>query len=151
MSRRSSIAMILAVAVTLGALREFLFVNLNYQLDHVLRATDQSFAHSMFQRWTDEWTGPALLRLKWGLGLVFTALMLGLTLLLARRLFGDHRYAPHIITGYVLVGALALALNFASTWAPPLEVLAVKLLHTLQYPVLLLVLWAASPLAWRRS
>lgn len=143
MNRSGTIALFATVGIALGALREFLFVNLNYQLDHVERGTEFSYAHSLFQQWTAGWDLGDLTRLKWSLALLFISLMLGLALLLARLLAGDHRYTPGIVLGYLSAGAVALLLHALAPWVPPLEGTSVKVLHMLQYPVVLFFVWAA--------
>jgi hypothetical protein len=142
MSRRGWIVLIALAAIVLGALREFLFVNLNYQIDHVERATDFSYAHTLFQGWVQGWGLPALQRAKWALALGFIGAMLGLAIGLARLLAGDHRHARALALGYAAAGGLALLLHAAAPWQPPLEAASVQLLHMLQYPVVLFFFWA---------
>lgn len=142
MNRRSWIALIAAAAIALGALREFLFVNLNYQIDHVERSTAFSYAHSSFQQWTHGWGLAALIRLKWAVALFFVAAMLLLAIGFARLLAGGLHHARAILIGYVLAGSLALVLHVCAPWLPPLEDASVKLLHMLQYPVVLFFIWA---------
>ena len=143
MNRSGTIALFALAGIALGALREFLFVNLNYQLDHVERATEFSYAHSIFQRWTMGWDLNDLTRLKWTLALLFIAVMLGLALLLARLLTGDHRYTPGIVLGYLSAGAVALLFHALARTTPAFEGTSVKVLHMLQYPVVLFFVWAA--------
>ena len=143
--RRLAIIAILFVGVALGALREFLFINLNYQIDHVARHTPFSFAHSMFQGWVGGFHLHALIRLKWTLAFAFIALMWLLCVLLARALLGTHRRARLVTFFFLVVGFVALILHFASRYAMPgFATVSVKLLHTLQFPVMLFFLWAAS-------
>ncbi|MBP6390366.1 MAG: hypothetical protein KA352_05710 [Flavobacteriales bacterium] len=142
MNRRGGIALLVAVAVVLGALREFLFVNLNYQLDHVARGTPFSYAHSLFQGWTQGLGVAGLTALKWAAAFFFVLLMTGLSVLAARLLFGDHRYLRLIAVAVGCTALLALLLHVLS-----LEMAAVKLLHALQYPVMLLALVLIRPLA----
>lgn len=144
MSRRMRLALIVALAVALGSLREFLFVNLNYQIDHVQRHTAYSYAHSAFQSWTAGMRGASLVRLKWSAGFLFTASMLTLTILFSRAVTGSHRRARTIIGLFVVTAALAFALHGLAHWWPPLGTVGVKLLHLLQFPVLLFFVWAAE-------
>lgn len=146
MSRRGTLVVILVMGVVLGALREFLFVNLNYQIDHVMRSTDVSYAHSAFQEFVSGWSLATLLRSKWATAVLFIALMLGLALLFARVMSGSHRHAGLIVLGFIIIAGTALLLNLLSTWIPALELAAVKLLHLLQYPVLLFFVWAGLTL-----
>ena len=142
---------VLAAAVALGALREFLFVNLNYQIDHVGRHTPFSYAHSLFRGWTEGMGLATLLRWKWALAIAFIALNWGLCLLMLRVLFGRYRYAWAVSAVIGSVGLLALCFHFIGRWVPGLEDVSVRLLHAIQYPVLLIVIWAASGLAPQRT
>ncbi|MBK8338968.1 MAG: hypothetical protein IPK99_02665 [Flavobacteriales bacterium] len=123
-------------------MREFLFVNLNYQLDHVARNTPFSYAHSRFQGWTQGIGLGGLTALKWSAAFFFILLMTSLSVIAARLLFGDHRYLRVIAFAVGAVALLALLLHSLS-----LELAAVKLLHALQYPVILLALVLVRPLA----
>lgn len=137
-------ALLLGVSIGLGALREFLFVNLNYQLDHLSRGSAWSYAHSAFQSAVSGWDLPALIRLKWLLALLFIGLTLGLTLWLAWVRFGDHRLARPVLLAFALLGGLALLLHFGAARLPFLHLISVQLLHALQYPVPLLLVLAVS-------
>lgn len=148
MSRRTVVILLCALAsLGLGAAREFLFINLNYEIDHVARHTPFSFAHSMFRGWVLGWPLARLVLLKWVLALAFIAAMLGLSLFLARALFAPRRIDRPIIVVFVAIALVALVLHGLAHWLPGAETVSVKLLHLLQYPVLLFFLWAASMLA----
>ncbi len=152
MGKRSTLVACLLLALVLGGLREFLFVNLNYQLDHVARRTEFSFAHSIFQRWTNDWSLGDLTVLKWTMACASTASMCLLCVWLARALFAPRRFDKWILLAYGAIGLFAFLLHLSARWfAPPLEVVSVKLLHALQYPVVLIFLWAASNLDRRRT
>lgn len=140
-ARRVRIAIIALLAIGAGALREFMFLNLYYQIDFVQHDRMVSYAHSMFQGWTQGMDLAALIRLKWVLSVGFAAGMLGLAIVLARLRFGDHRYTRTLIFGYVGLGLLALALHVAGGAA---ALAGMKLLHALQYPVVLILIWAGS-------
>ncbi|MEO8069314.1 MAG: hypothetical protein ABI599_16570 [Flavobacteriales bacterium] len=146
MKRTLAIIVLLGTAVALGALREFLFLNLNYQLDHVQRATEFSYAHSIFQGWTQGWSLGRLIAFKWSLAVGYVVVMTCLGVLMARLLFGHMRYARPMVLAVVAVAACALLLNFLSGWLPPLADVSVKLLHMLQYPIVMLVLLAGKAL-----
>ncbi len=133
----------------LGAVREFLFLNLNYQLDHLQRGTPYSYAHSLFQQWTTGADLSDLTLLKWILAAAYVALMLLMAVLLARVLTGHHHHRRTLVIGTAMAAALALLLHMGATVLPPLEAVAVKLLHALQYPVLLLILLLVLPPAQR--
>ena len=84
------VSLLLMAAIALGSLREFLFVNVNYQIDHVNRATPFSYAHSAFQSRVAGWGTQALVALKWSMAVAFILLMWALCLLLLHR----HRPTP---------------------------------------------------------
>lgn len=146
-SHRTLLVFLIPVSLLLGAAREFLFLNLNYQIDHLARRSAFSYAHSVFQRWTGGMDLDALLRWKWGLAVAFIAAMWTLAILTARVLVGDHRYLRAITLLFLAVAGLALMLHL--TAVPALEAVSVKLLHALQYPVVLVVLWVALRLRAR--
>jgi hypothetical protein len=141
---RIAVATILVAAIALGATREFLFLNLNYQLDAVAYERDVSYAHSLFQVWVKGWELSDLVILKWTLALAFSALMAVACIALARVLFGDHRHRRTVILGYLTLGAIALSLDALAGYHPAFGAIGVKVLHTLQYPVVLFFVWAAA-------
>jgi hypothetical protein len=145
--RRVAVITILIVAIGLGAAREYLFINLNYQIDHVGRATEFSYADSDFKAWTSGWSIRQLEMLKWAMALGYIVVMTLLAIGMARFQYGTTRYASTIALSVVLVSCLALALHLFSGWLPPLADVGVKLLHMLQYPVVLVVLLASRGLA----
>lgn len=151
MKRRLLAWTIVAIGVAAGAVREFAFLNLNYQLDHVRRATPVSYAHSMFQGWVQNWDLGALTKLKWGLALAFSLVMLVLSAWLARVLTGGHRYRAPLAAGFLAVGLVAAALHLLAAWHTPLERVSVQISHIIQYPVPLVFLMAAALLAGGRG
>lgn len=144
--RNLFVGAILVAAVSLGALREFLFLNLNYQLDAVEHHRAISYAHSMFQGWVEGWELPALVRLKWTLALLFIALMAVAAVLMARVLWGDQRYLRLILLTFGLAAMLALLFHWLAAVHPAFGAVSIKVLHSLQYPVLLFFVWAAAML-----
>ena len=144
--RRALIIAILLIAIGSGAAREYLFINLNYQIDHVGRHTEFSYADSTFKNWTLGWSLQQLQMLKWALALGYILLLTVLAVCMARLLFGHSRHARYIFLSVAAVACLALVLHVLSAWLPPLADVAVKLLHMLQYPVILFVLLASRGL-----
>ena len=141
--RRFLVACILSIGVALGALREFLFINLNYQIDHLARHTRFSYAHSRFIHWTKSLALPDLMLLKWLLGAAFTAVIAVLCILLSRVVFGSWAHTRGILLGFLGFVVLALLLHAGARWSAPLEMISVHVSHMLQYPVaLLFVLFA---------
>lgn len=142
--RRLETALVLLAGVLYGSWREFTFINLNYQIDHVARGTPFSYAHSMVRRWIGDWGLPSLLALKWGLAFLSMAVICLLCVLLARILFGHWRQAKWIAAGFVGFAVLSVLLQVLARWVPQLYEVAVGLSHMLQYPVpLVFVLIAA--------
>lgn len=149
MRTRAGIAVLLLLGVALGSLREFLFINLNYEIDRVAHHREVAYAHSRFRAWVEGWDLDGLVRLKWGTSLAFILVMLLLCVALMRLLQGSFRAAPLLVLGFLAVGAAALGLHLLSGASAAFEVVAVKLLHMLQYPVVLFFLWAAEMLRRR--
>lgn len=142
--RRTETALVLTAAVVYGSWREFAFINLNYQIDHVAHHTPFSYAHSMVQGWTRGMDVQTLLAIKWGLAFLSMAVMAGLCVVLARILFGTWRHLRYILLGFGGFALLSLAMHFLARWAPPFELVSVRLSHMLQYPVPLLFLLIAA-------
>lgn len=135
-------AAILLVGIVLGAFRDFLFINLNYQIDHVRRATAGSFAHSRFQARVAGWDLSDLVLLKWVLAGCFVLSMWGLSLLLLRNANSSARLAKPVSLIFAAIALSALLMHGLARWMP-LEEASVNLLHAIQYPVLLIVLQCA--------
>ncbi len=142
MGRGIRAAAILLVGILLGAFRDFLFINLNYQIDHVQRATVGSFAHSRFQAWVTDWGLSDLVRLKWVLAGGFILCMWGLSLALLRNANTMARLARPVSLIFGGVALAALLMHGLARWLP-LEEASVNLLHAIQYPVLLIVIQVA--------
>lgn len=151
MKRSAGILAVLAVAVVLGAVREFFFINLNYAMDHLANHRAYSYAHSAFTAAVKGFSLPQLLVLKWVAAAFFTLAMLALTVWMARFLFGDHRYRRILIIVTCATALLALLLQAAQALHPAFGLVSVKLLHLLQYPGILLFLWMASMLRQKTS
>lgn len=140
MKRLLFVLVILGLAVLLGALRDLLFINLNYQLDHVQRATAYSYAHSGFQAAVHGWSLPALTVLKWILAMAFVTTTWSLCQALLA-VFGVRRRAGRPVTaGFLAIALLALAAHALARYWPLLEPVSVDLLHAIQYPVVVLLL-----------
>ncbi len=149
--RRIAIFSILICGILLGAAREFTFLNLNYQIDFLANNRTDNYAHSLFQGWVDGSKLSTLIFLKWGLAFAFAGSMCILSILLLRRLFGDHRYAKYTVIGFILLGLIATIFHFLSLKVPAFEGVSIKLLHLIQYPALLFFVWAGAGLVKPRS
>lgn len=140
--KKPAVLLLLVAGVVLGALREFVFINLNYQLDHVQRGTRWSYAHSAFQRAVAGMELPGLVRLKWVLAAAFIAVNCLLVVLLARCLAGHWGRSRIIVVIYVALGLLAFGLSRLGGSVPGMDRIALQLLHLVQYPVPMLLLLA---------
>ena len=140
---------ILGAGVAMGALHDFVFINLRFQEDFLRRGRPLSYAHSMFQAWVRDLDLKELHVLRWVLAVGFAAAMLALAVALARLLFGSHRYRGAIVMGYLIIGVLALGCYMGASILPPLAPVGTKLLHALQFPLVLVFIWGAAWLAPR--
>jgi len=148
---RAQAILLLLMGVVLGACREFLFINLNYQIDHTARHTRFSYAHSLFQGWTGSMDLGGLLRLKWLLALSFILIMASLSVLMSRVLFDTWRHTRPLAFGFVLFAIVSLAFHALARWHPDFEMVSIQLSHMLQYPVVLLFLLLAAGLPGVRA
>lgn len=144
--RWMTVSLLLIAAIALGSLREFLFVNVNYQIDHVARATPFSYAHSSFQGWVAGWGTHALVMLKWCMAVAFIVVMWILCLLLLRVYAVPRRLFALVSALFVLVPAVALLLHLLAYRAPLAEEASVNLLHAVQNPIVLVFLWVTLAL-----
>ena len=146
MKRKFPIVAVLLVAIVLAERREFLFINLNYQIDHVSRGTASSYAHSAFRSFVEGWSLGALTKFKWALSVAYTVVNAVLAVALARLLHGHWRYTRPILVIVAGVCAAALGFHALGTRVPGGADVGVKLLHMVQYPVVLLVMLASAGL-----
>jgi hypothetical protein len=144
--RRTEAGLLLLIGIVLGACREFLFINLNYQIDHVARHTRFSYAHSLFQGWTRGMGLGVLLTLKWVLALAFILAMLALSVVMSRVLFHTWRHTRPLVIGFAAFAIVSVALHALAYWRPDFEMVSIHLSHMLQYPVVLLFLLLAAGL-----
>lgn len=140
------VSLLLMAAIALGSLREFLFVNVNYQIDHVNRATPFSYAHSAFQSRVAGWGTQALVALKWSMAVAFILLMWALCLLLLRAYAAPRRLFLLVSALFMLVPTAALLLHLLAYRAPLAEEASVNLLHAVQNPIVLVFLWVTLAL-----
>src|SRR5690606_13036904 len=114
--------------------------------DFLAHERSVSYAHSKFRAVVQGMDLTDLLLAKWMLSIGFAAVMLVLAIVLARLLFGDGRYDRLLVIGYVLIGTGALVAHLLAGEHGGFRAIAVKLLHALQYPVVLLFIWAGAML-----
>ena len=135
------------LALVISQARDWLMYNFNYQIDHLSRGTDFSYAHSFFQSAVGSWELSTLVACKWLSAMLIVLIMLLLTVYVARRIFGSGKYDRALVTVYLASAIISLTFYFLSTFNPNFRMAGVQLLHALQYPVVLFVLILASPLA----
>lgn len=146
---RVLIVAIAVAAIALGAIRDFVLINLNYCIDHLVNHRAVNYAHSIVRNAVADLPLEALKVLKWAFSIGFVLAMLGLSIALARTLYRDHRYTRWLVAAFGGVALVALALQFGAHAIPALGVVSVKLLHLLQYPVVLFFIWASTWLPQR--
>lgn len=89
--------------IALGFLRDFLFININYIIDRLYYNLEVYYYHS-FYSFLEPWEVGGLMKLKWGLTLVFMFLNLGLSVLILKNLFAKPRLPLRMLYGgYVLL------------------------------------------------
>lgn len=143
--RRTLLSLLwLALASLLGAAREFMAVNINFQIDYLANARDRNYAHSVFRDWAAGWDLQDALRVKWLTALVFMSAMAGLSMGMARARFGTHRHAAFILICFIVLGGIAAACHLAAPVLAPLRHVGIAILHALQYPVPVLLIWVLS-------
>ena len=139
---------LVVIGVSLGALREFIFINLNYWIDHVLRNTNFIYAHSFFDFLEGSSLG-YLKTLKWIAAIVFILLMFFYSIACIEVFFNDRSLRVWVLMtflGATIVSAAFLGLH--SILAPETAMLsiAVKAFHSMQYPFFVLILIPAISL-----
>ncbi len=132
----------LGLASLLGAAREFVATNINFQIDFLSNSRERNYAHSVFRDWAQGWDLADAQRAKWLAAGAFMVSMAVLTAAMARTRFGDHRYAVPVMVFFAALGACA----GICYWANPalLRPVAIAILHALQYPVPVLLVWVLS-------
>lgn len=145
MNRRSRVILLVglgALGISIGALREFTFVNLNYWISYVSGAVELCYAHSFFNFLSGSSLGK-LTALKWTMTLAFIALMLAFNLAFLQIWFGKTSVRKWVLFTYasaLIVSAVFYVAHLFSPGTHAFIILAVKALHALQYPFLPLVL-----------
>ena len=142
--KRLTGALIIVLATLAGAFRDYLFVNLNYQIDALANHRRISYAHSDFRAAVAGLDAYTLTIVKWASAALFILAMLGAAILLSRVLFGDQRYRKPIVIATMTIAAVSLACHAMTAWSPAFEGVSIALSHAIQYPVPLLFIYAAS-------
>lgn len=149
--RNPWIWVVVLLSILTGSVREFLFINLNYQIDHVQRGTRFSYAHSKAQAVLSGMDLGALQFLKWTMAVLFIAAGAALCSAMDRAVQGSWRHTKPIVLTFVAVAALAFALHLLSGVVPGLATVSIQTLHMLQYPVPVLFVLMAGMLPLRGS
>ncbi|HEY0978060.1 MAG TPA: hypothetical protein VGE21_11385 [Flavobacteriales bacterium] len=149
--RNPGVWSVLLLSILVGSVREFLFINLNYQIDHVQRGTRFSYAHSKVQAVLSGVDLGTLQFLKWTVAVVFIAAGAALCSAMDRAMQGSWRHTKAIVLTFVAVAALAFGLHLLAAVVPRLSTVSIQTLHMLQYPVPVLFVLLAGMLPLRRS
>ncbi|MBK7947120.1 MAG: hypothetical protein IPJ85_18250 [Flavobacteriales bacterium] len=145
MNRRTVLSLcLLAIAGALGLGREFLFVNLNYQIDHLIRGTPYSYAHSAFQHWAQPCSADQLGTMKWVLSAAFATLNLALAIGMCRIHQPLRRLTAIVTAIFVVIAVFSVGLHLLSGDHGWMHAASVQLAHAIQYPIPVLILWALS-------
>jgi len=139
---------LVVLGISLGALREFIFINLNYWIDHLARLTEFCYAHSFF----NFLEGSSLVNLKttkWAMAVFFIVLMFSFTSAFLKLLFRDRPVLKWAILSFGTTILISLIFFGLHAFLGPEQVMlsiAVKALHAVQYPFLLFFLVPAISL-----
>lgn len=103
---RGLLVLLVGAMVALGFVRDFIFVNLNYQLSFVYYEKERSFTHSFFD-FLNNYSYSQLYYSKWWLTGIFALLNILLCLVLVYLLFKSKRKVK--VAGLILSGLVVLA------------------------------------------
>lgn len=145
MARIVLLCTLAAIGIGLGALREFIFINLNYWIAYVAGTAENLYAHSFFN-FLHGISQQALNSTKWVLAFVFVIMMLVFNIAFFKAWFNDHRARNLVFiiyTGLLSIGAIFYCVSTLFPAQNAFIVVAVKALHFLQYPMLPLILLPA--------
>lgn len=141
------------IGIALGALREFIFVNLNYWIDHVARSTEHLYAHSYFDFLHGTSLG-SLKAMKWTIAVLLIILMFVLTSLFLELFFQRREVRKWVVIcfgGALSFSAIFYILHLILAPETAMLSISVKAFHALQYPFFVLVLVPAISLLDHRS
>lgn len=107
--RRIIVFLLVVGMILLGAFRDFVFVNINAQLYHLLKNTPFSKAHSSFDflEGIDYWT---IYYWKFALTGIFTVLYLVITWLIIKVLFNNRNFQKYTVYLFASVVAISMLL-----------------------------------------
>lgn len=93
---------LVALILLSGFGREYIMVNINWVVQH-LSVGAPNYSQPLFWPLVD-WTVPEIMRLKWGLTIVFTAYFLALTIFIIKIIFPENKsYQKVTLFGYLLL------------------------------------------------
>ena len=102
--RGTLVAVVVIALVLIGAFRDFLFVNINFQLHYMWANLTTNKTHSFFS-FLNDYTYWEIYYAKFALTGIFALIYLALTLLLLKLIFNQRRYAKiTIILFAVMIG-----------------------------------------------
>jgi len=147
-SRTFILISLVIIGISLGALREFIFINLNYWIDHVARHTQHLYAHSFFDFLQGSSLGN-LKMIKWTVAIGFVVLMLIFTILFLEVFFRRREVRKWVVicfTGTLVFSASFFLLHLICAPETAMLSISVKAFHALQYPFFIIVLIPAITL-----
>ncbi len=115
LARKIIIGLSILAVVMLGFLRDFIFVNINYQLQHLYYQTEHTYAHSFFAFLSD-YSYQQLYYGKFALTALFTLLYLVLTSLSIQLIYRKRQWLKWILYLFgamVTVAAIFYGLGYA--------------------------------------
>ncbi len=139
---------LVVLGISLGALREFIFINLNYWIDHVARSTEFCYAHSFFDFW-EGWSLDRLKMTKWIFAVTFIAMMFVYTNIFLKLLFRGRTILKWVVLSFattIFISLIFFGLHAILGQEQAMLSIAVKALHAVQYPFLLFFLVPAISL-----
>lgn len=155
--KRSSIFFVviyLILIIYLGFLRDSIFININYILDSLYFNTEVVYYHSMYSFLVPMGVG-GLVKLKWGLTIVFMLVNYLLSFGILRNLFIETKNSLSLLTwGYVGLFIISALLMLGAKLVGQSELgytLARRFMGVLQSPVPLMVVVAVHLLFGSRA
>jgi hypothetical protein len=105
MSKRTKLVILSILIVSLGFLRDYLFININWIYMHLVAGRPNQAMHEF--HFLLDWTPGEINALKWLLTILFTLLFLGLTYLVVQLAFAKREF--NRITIYTYAGLIVLS------------------------------------------
>ena len=105
MKKYLPIIILLLIAFTADFFRDYIFVNLNYQI-HYLKYLDYNFTDSFIEKLVNGLSINSINQLKWGFSLLFICFYTGLTVILIHFYYKKHKKKYYFFTLLFLLSFL---------------------------------------------